>query len=56
MKKAVLTTEAEVSAVTEEVKVEKKTVIPLLSLDYGREDLNTMAKAVNEIIIILSNK
>lgn len=56
MKKPILTTDAEVSAVTEEVKTEEKTIIPLLSLDYGREDLNTMAKAVNEIIIILSNK
>jgi hypothetical protein len=30
---------------------ETKEVIQLLSVDYGREDLNTMARKINEIIV-----
>lgn len=38
------------------VEVQKEVVIHPLTLDMGREDLNTMVKKVNEIIHYLNNK
>lgn len=49
--KIVFSKEPETLAVTEEVVVPSS--IAKLSVDYGREDLNNMAKKINEIIDLI---
>lgn len=52
--KIVFSKEPETLAVTEEVVVPSS--IAKLSVDYGREDLNNMAKKINEIIDLYEHR
>lgn len=55
-KKAAKTEEVTLSTPSEVVVIPKKVVPTPLSVDFGREDLNTVGKKVNEIIDFLSNE